>query len=58
MSASLLWRHRPATFLATAVAYIFKNRGPWEGTMSDQLPMFILQSIVIFGLVGVLFIRA
>jgi hypothetical protein len=31
---------------------------PREGTMSDQLPMFILQSIVIFGLVGVLFIRA
>ncbi|PKA40608.1 hypothetical protein CWR43_29050 [Rhizobium sullae] len=26
--------------------------------MSDQLPMFILQSIVIFGLVGALFIRA
>jgi hypothetical protein len=26
--------------------------------MSDQWPMFILQSIVIFGLVGVLFIRA
>jgi len=26
--------------------------------MSDQLPMFILQSIAVFGLVGALFIRA